>query len=355
MYRFVLIAAFCATAVFADQIALKNGDRVSGKIVNTDDKTVTVKSDLMGEVKVEKAAIVSIRSDEPINVTLKDGKTVVGKVETAGSEVSVVQDGKPIASAPIDSVVAFRDGAAQHAWEREQERVMRARWDDFWSGTVGFSFANTSGNSQTTNLATTALMQRIAGKNKTAVYFAQVYGTQSTTIPRGTIANRIGGGVRQDRDISPKFFLFGNADFAYDQFLDLDLRAVLGGGLGYHVWKAEKGYFDIGAGGAWDHEKFNALIDPVRNSMDFISYEEWSYQPYKKLKLFERFAVYPNLTDPGQYRFNATVTASVPIYKWFEWTVGINNSYLSNPPIGRKTNDFLATTGIAVSFDQTKR
>ncbi len=44
---FTCAALLCsfALALSADQITLKNGDRVSGKIVTTDDKTVTLKTD----------------------------------------------------------------------------------------------------------------------------------------------------------------------------------------------------------------------------------------------------------------------------------------------------------------------
>ena len=56
------------------------------------------------------------------------------------------------------------------------------------------------------------------------LYFNQLYATQSTTLPSGPTANRISGGYRIDRDLAPKLFVFGTADFDYDKFLSLDLR-----------------------------------------------------------------------------------------------------------------------------------
>ena len=44
--------------------------------------------------------------------------------------------------------------------------------------------------------------------------------------------------------------------------------------------------------------------------------------------------------------------ASMPIFKFLEWNIGFNDRYLSNPPIGRKKNDVLYTTGISISFAQ---
>jgi putative salt-induced outer membrane protein len=353
MKRIAFCCLFAASSLLADQVALKNGDRVSGKIVNTDDKTITVKSDLMGEVKIDKAAVVNVRSDEPLNVTLKDGKTVVGKVETVENEVRVVKDGQSLAAAPVDTVMAYRDNAAQHAWEREQERLTHARLTDFWAGTVIFGLSNTRGNSSTASFNTTAAVSRAVAKNKTGLYFNQVYASQRNTTPYGATANQVSGGIRQDRDVSKKMFLFGILNFDYDQFLSLDLRSVAGGGLGYHAWKSDKGYFDVGLGGNYNREKFVGL--PVRNSGEILTYEELGYKPFSKLKLYERFAFFPNMTDTGQYRFSFIATAAVPVFKWMDWTVGINNNYLSNPPVGRQTNDFAFTTGVGITFDQGKR
>jgi len=352
--RIAVVFILCfLPCLLADQIALKNGDRVTGKILNTDDKTITVKTDLMGEIKIDKAAVVSVRSDAPLNVTLADGKKVQGAVDTVQNEVRVVKEGQTLATAPLADVKAYRDDAAQRAWEREQLRLTNPPLDDFWAGSVNFALANASGNSRTTTLSTSASVARAVAKNKTGLYFNQIYAKQSTTASSGPTANRISGGAHQDRDLSNRLFVFGTADFDYDRLLDLDLRSVLGGGLGYHAWKGKKGYFDAGFGGAWNREKFSDGL--IRKSGELLAYEELGYQPLSRLKLFERFTFYPNLTETGEYRYAFDANATVPITKWLQWTFGVNNRYMSNPPIGRRTRDLLVTTGIGVTFDQTKR
>lgn len=49
---FGLIGTCCLQA---DQVTLKNGDRITGKIVTSDAKTLTIKTDAMGEVKIDRA------------------------------------------------------------------------------------------------------------------------------------------------------------------------------------------------------------------------------------------------------------------------------------------------------------
>ena len=351
--RLVLYAISCSCMVFADQVTLKNGDRISGKITQSDEKSLLIKTEYAGDVKIDRASIVSVTSDGPLNVQLAD-KTVVGTVAAEPDRaVSIRPSEGPAVSAPIDQVVAFRNEDAQKAYLREVERVQNPRLNDFWTGFVSFNLAGASGNAQTSSISTSAAASRSAGKNKMSLNFTQVYASQSNTEPTGATANRISGGYRIDRDISKRMFVFGTADFDYDRFLDLDLRSVLGGGLGYHAWKAENGFLDLGAGGVWNREKFGDGV--LRNSSELLINQEFGYKIFNRLKLSERVSFYPNLSNTGEYRLNFDTGLSMPVFKWLEWNLGISNRYLSNPPVGRRSNDLLYTTGIRFSFDQTKR
>ena len=50
----VLILVFlCPSLLFADQIVLKNGDRLTGTIEKSDDKTLLIKTEFAGEVSVQ--------------------------------------------------------------------------------------------------------------------------------------------------------------------------------------------------------------------------------------------------------------------------------------------------------------
>ena len=71
-----------AHALLADQVTLKNGDRLSGAILKNDGTKLTMKSELAGDVTIAWAAITAVSAPGPLHVGLKDGKTVVGAVST---------------------------------------------------------------------------------------------------------------------------------------------------------------------------------------------------------------------------------------------------------------------------------
>lgn len=65
----------CPISLFADQIVLKNGDRLAGSIEKSDDKALLIKTEFAGEVTVKWPAVQEINSTQPLNVSLSDGKT----------------------------------------------------------------------------------------------------------------------------------------------------------------------------------------------------------------------------------------------------------------------------------------
>ena len=57
-------------------------------------------------------------------------------------------------------------------------------------------------------------------------------------------------------------------DWEYDRFQNLDLRFVVGGGLGFHAVKTEKSRLDLLAGFDYNHSKFSTPL--TRNSGEAV-------------------------------------------------------------------------------------
>jgi hypothetical protein len=89
--------------------------------------------------------------------------------------------------------------------------------------------------------------------------------------------------------------------------------------------------------------------------MEVLIGEEYGRKVFGKMKLYEKATFYPNMSETGEFRFTFDGGATIPVFKFLEWNIGISDRYMSNPIAGKKTNDFLYTTGIRLSFDQSKR
>ncbi len=118
---------------FADQVTLKNGDRLSGAIQKNDSKNLTVKSELAGVVTIPWEAVTKVSAEQPLHVGLKDGQTVVGAVTTTAdnSKFEIATKETGVVTAARESVQFMRSNEEQTAYQKEADRYRNPRIIDF--------------------------------------------------------------------------------------------------------------------------------------------------------------------------------------------------------------------------------
>ena len=79
----ILSVVVLAPMAFADQITLKNGDRISGTIVTSDAKTLVLKTEYADKVTIKWDFVQQIESSQPLYVGTKGGQVIVGPVTTS--------------------------------------------------------------------------------------------------------------------------------------------------------------------------------------------------------------------------------------------------------------------------------
>jgi putative salt-induced outer membrane protein YdiY len=217
-----------------------------------------------------------------------------------------------------------------------------------WQGGANVGFALTRGNSQTKNLALAFTAQRKTLDDKLGLYANTVYASNDApgAIP-STTANAIQGGIRYDHDLSSRVFAFINGDFQTDDLQNLDLRSVLGGGLGYHAIKSEATTLDFLGGINYTREKYSLF---TRNFAAATIGEELSHKVGAGTLITQQLYFYPDLSDPGEYRGTFNFGTVTKISKWLGWQNAFGDIYVTNPPTGKKQNDIIFTTGLNVSF-----
>ncbi len=366
-----------AIPALADQVVLKNGDRLSGTIVKSDGKELVIKTEFEGDVTVKFDAIQTITSAGDLNVTL-GGKTVVGPVTTSGDNVVVTTKTAGPVEAPKASVTLVRSPAEQAAYEKS----LHPGFAEGWAGGATVGFALTAGNSETKNLNIGFNGVRTGFHDKLILYETSIYSTTSKIalqpIPAQTTANSNSGGVRYDHDFTPRVFGFGSADFFNNSLQNLDLRYILGGGIGYHAIKTPKTTLDLLAGINYTHESFSDLMqtnptpppdtlfyDHSDSTAALTVGDNFSHKIGKNSVFTQGFLLYPsfsqtNIAFPDATPDNVRILRGVfnfglssKLNKWLGWQVTLadvfdNHPLASNPPIER--NDITFATGLNFSF-----
>jgi putative salt-induced outer membrane protein YdiY len=344
----VWVFGLAVLPLMADQITMKNGDRVTGAIVKKDAATLTIKTELFGVVTLPWDKVESVKVETPVNVVTADGKTVKGTIATDAGKLTVLSGEAKAVVAPAE-IVALRNDAEQKAFERLQN----PGWLQLWAGNALIGFAGTKGNAETQTFTVGVGAARVTRQDTTKIYFNAIRASAFANSVSSQTAQAVRGGVAYNRNFGKKMFVNTFNDYEYDRFQNLDLRVVLGGGLGYNAWKGEKGKLDVLGGFAWNREQFGPPAPALaftRNSTEAYWGDDFAYKLNARTSMYQNFRMFNNLSNGGQYRLNFDTGANTQLFKWLTWNLSLSSRYLSNPVAGRKNNDFLYTTGFGIAF-----
>jgi len=348
--KLVLLIAFVVSiGIFSsatDEVSLKNGDHLSGTVIKSDGKTLVLHTDYAGDLTLKWDAVQGIQSAEPLHVEFQDGRKAVGAVSTSDDKIQVATSG----AAPVEVSVANVKTLRNDAEEKAYEKSLHPGLFQEWKTGLNAGFALTRGNSETKNLSIGFLATRQTVHDKLGLYENSVYASNDAAgaVP-STTANTAGGGLRYDHDLRDRVFAFGAADFFSDALQGLNIRSVFGGGGGYHAIKNDNTTLDLLAGLNYTHESYTGL---TRNFAALTIGEELMHKLGKSTALNESLTFFPDLSDLGEYRGNFVFGTVTKMNKWLGWQNSFSDIYVTNPPLGKKQNDIILTTGLSVTLGQ---
>jgi putative salt-induced outer membrane protein len=356
MRRFVLLAVTVvltfATAFNAsgDTVVLQNGDHLTGTFVSADGKTVAIKTPYEGQISVKWSDVTQITTIGQIYVTTSNKRTLTGTISKMNDAI-VVQNSTGAVTVPLAQVTALRSQQEQNAYEASLHPPLSRNW----AGGADLGFTLARGNSETTDLTTSATATRKTLNDLIGLSESSVYTT--ATSANTVTADAILGSALYHRNLNSKLFAFVSADFIHDELQGLDLRQIYSAGLGWNVINKPNTTLDVEAGLNYTRESYSgtATLSPGfslnRNLVAVTTGEDFTHRFSKVTSMDEHFFFYPDLSDAGQYRFTLMADANTKISSWLSWQVSLNDLYVSNPPIpGTKTNDVILSTGLGVTF-----
>lgn len=344
----VAILLCAAQALWADQITLKNGDRLTGSIVKSDAKELLLETPTAAKVTIQWDSISSITADGPVYINTSDDQTIAGSFRTENNNLVVTTQTAGTVTVPLANVRALRNQEEQLAYETEAERLRNPRLIDLWSGFLDFGYASARGNANTQSFTLATRADRVTSRDKITVFFNSIFASTSTVPPKQTTANSKIGGVTYDLNITDKWFAWGAVTLESDQFQELDLRFVPAGGIGHHTINTENTKLDLRVGASYNREFF---YTQDRSSMEIVLGDDFTHNFSKTTVFQQNLRIYPNASN-GAFRANFVASLATEIKNWFALQFSFTDRYISNPVEGRKTNDLTVSAGIRLSFGQ---
>ena len=163
-----------------------------------------------------------------------------------------------------------------------------------------------------------------------------------------TDANRMGGSVKTDLDLTKKWYVYNLAGMGYDEIRRIDLRYEIGPGLGYHLIQWTNFFVNTEVGAAYQHEERS---DGSELSTFFGRVAEngtWKITP--RLTWDEKFEYLPRIEDPDQYRIRFETNLRYAMLQNIFFNLSLIDIYESNPANRVTQNDLQVRSSIGVKF-----
>lgn len=315
----------------ASEVTLKNGDRISGKIVEETAESVTIETGYAGKLTIGRAYIEAI-ADE-------------GNAEARGQESPKEAAAPP----PSDNKAASTAVAF-----KQPNRIFGGGFKGLlegWEGNANVGFSFTSGNSNSSTMSTGIRAVKSGGRDNLTVYARSLWHSNRGNGHMVTLQNAFWGGARYDRNVSRNLFGFLSYDFERDRPRGLNLRSVAGSGIGRHVVRNETTEMDLLVGGAWNR---TWQAGENTNTPEAIAGINLKHRFHERLKLQNSTTFYQNVTDRGEYRVILDTTLSADVTKRVGVFITVGDRFNNDPYRAARRNDFLFTTGMKWNFGRKR-
>jgi putative salt-induced outer membrane protein YdiY len=304
----------------ADEVWLKNGDRLTGKVMSLDAGTLVFKTSYAGDLSIKWEEVVNLKTDEPIKVVLGD--------ETAAQGLVTPSDpGKVKLKAEQVTEPVTVDLANVKTINPKPPLTTKARVN------LGASF--TSGNTDTQQIYADG--EFVARTDQNRYTIGGLYKRSEDNNVK-TDDKKIGY-MKYDHFFSKKWYGYANATGEQDDFKDLDLRVTLGVGAGYQFIESERTNLSLEGGLSYVNE--NYIIAPDNS----FAAGRWGlrFDHFMLPKSLQYFLYHTGLqsleTSDDLILFTST-GFRIPFYKNLNLTAQMNWEYDKSPSPGREKSDY---------------
>jgi putative salt-induced outer membrane protein YdiY len=304
----------------ADEVRLKNGDRLTGTVVGMSEKTLIFETPYAGEVKINWDDIAGLDSQTPIRMVLSDDTRLEGRIVSA-------EDGTlEIASDALEAPVVLNLNEVK---EINPEEVPPVRISARANAGVSVENGNTDAENYHVDGEFTARTEK-------SRYRLGGEWNNERTDSVDTVKNWLGYADYR-YFLSQKWYLFANTLFENDDFADLNLRTTAGGGTGYQFFESPNVKLSVEVGAAYVDENFIVAEDDSFAAAQWgVDYEQYFFD--NAIQLFHRDFGYWSFDDSENWLIKTRQGIRYPISHGLTATLQYNYDYDNQPSPDAKSD-----------------
>lgn len=329
----LLIIALCTgTPAAADIVVFRNGDRLSGSVIEKHDATLVFATVHSGTINIRWREILTLTIEKPVSVMLENGDLLTGEtLGTARSGDPVLQRSRR--DITLEDIAYINPKPAQSGIGVG------------YSGRANLAATDTSGNTTGRRIHADAEMTARARDYRynigAKMNRQQEFGVQSASSWR-TEGN-------YDWFLDPRTFRYVRASFENDRFKDIDLRSTLGGGYGLQLTDDDRSSLSIRGG--LDYVSINHIAAPSENYPAL----GWGLRASHRLDthritLFHEQDGYLRITEGSNVTLRSRTGVRLPIAGGMNASLQLNLDWDQEPAAGRKSTDTALLLGLGYEW-----
>jgi hypothetical protein len=383
-----IVVCGISARVWADQVVLKNGDKVTGRIDGVSKSELIVDTELAGHVVIKWNAVASVTTTTNVRSTLRDGQVVFGTLVVSDGHITIRQGNGATAPVDLDSVTGFG---------------LISAGGPAWHGVFTAGVDLSRGNAETLTMATNNVATRVGPHDRLGLFGAYLFSSVGSGSNAVTTAHTTRSGGRYDHDIVGALFGFGFAEAENDPLQLLDSRVVGGGGFGAHLIRTDMSQFNVFAGVSYAADSYAQVttttttpttpapttgstpptpgqggtagqsgsapgqnkIVPTRGGTppavvratlsrdvaEGLAGQDFFHQLSNSVGLYESLTFYTAMDSTSDSRISFDLSLWAQLNGWLQWNLTVADRYLNIPPAGGALqNDVYLTTGLGITF-----
>lgn len=325
-----------AAAPKTDVVVFINGERLTGEVKGLERGILSYSTDFMGTISIEWDKVAQLRSNQLFEIEMLDGTRAVARPAEFGDagtlRIGTAGDGT-VNSVPLAKASRI------HALD---EGRLRNRLDGF----VSFGWSAAAAN----DVSQVSMNAGLTYRDELRLWDFTYDGARSESDSNPSAQSHTLA-IDQQRFLRNRWFWNGGGNIASNDELGLDLRVLLGGGLGRYFFQTPHQEFFAAAGIGISHEEF--ADGQTQESFEGIF--AFSYDLYRfdapEIDVSTSLTVYPSFTVSGRVRTDANVQMRYEIVDDLFYRLSLQHTYDNKPQsLDAPDSDWSFVTSVGYSF-----
>jgi len=344
MWRYVVVFWLVANVALAGEVKLKNGDKLTGTVTAVEKDKLVLDTSYAKGVKIDLSQVATVSMDKPVKVHLEGGDVLTGKitgVKDGNLLLNTAHSG--VISVSLKAVGSVKAGETQAAPKKDEEKLENLKKRK-WEGAISLAGSHTSGNTDKTGIDVGVQATRETEDDRFTLK-AQYHRAEDTDV---ITSESLFGLLKYDYFFAERTYWYLSNELLSDEFRDLNLQSMTGGGIGRKLIDTENFKLEAEAGIVYKSIDHIVADDVTEAAGRGALKVRWKL--FKGFSFEDDFTIFPSLETMGDYQYRNEAALLKDLGKGWSFKLANTLNHDSTAEGDTEKTDSIWSIGVQYKF-----